>query len=246
MNTIATVSTKQKLISMGLESFIKGSYSEATTCFKEILSNTPNDTDALHHLAGCQIQLRQHEAAQASIEQALHINPKNPLAWFRLGQIHYACKRYELAIDSFGKAIKIQPDFADAWFMGGQALIQNVDINDGMLALKNALAINPSSIIFNAVFGKCFLQYKSAIGTLVAFGGIEELISYLPFLLENKEKDLKVNVITNFKSADNLFKSLSIPVSTISLYTNEIQGQELQSKILAMREHYQCPKLSLQ
>jgi tetratricopeptide (TPR) repeat protein len=106
MNTATSPATKEMLISKGLGSFINGSYHEASNSFEEILSNSPNDADALHHLAGCQIQLHEYEAAQKTIQKVLNSDYKNYLAWFRLGQIHYNCKRYESAIDSFGPVRK--------------------------------------------------------------------------------------------------------------------------------------------
>lgn len=242
MNTAISPDTKEKLISKGLESFIKGAYSEAAAHFEEILSNTPSDCDALYHLAGCQIQSRQYEAAQASIEKALELNPRNFLAWFRLGQIHYTCKRYESAVDSFGKAIEINPEYADAWFMGGQGLIENGDINDGMLALKNALDLNPSSPIFNAVFANHFIKNKRQIGNLIASGSIEEILLCINFLLENIEFNLKITVITDYKEVGALFKSKSISVDKILLCDNKLEVIKLYNKISRSREHYPCPK----
>lgn len=245
MNIVTSPNIKEKLISKGLESFIKGSYSEATNHFEEILSNTPNDSDTLHHLAGCQIQLRQYEAAQQSIEKALNINPKNPLAWFRLGQIHYSCKRFVLAVDSFGKAIELKPDFSDSWFMGGQALIQNGDINDGMLALKNALLMNPTSPIFNEVFGRQFIESKKDIGTLVVAGNLQEIIPCIPFLLENKSLNIKVALITDCKEAEQLFKTISIPVYQIIVCNDQSEVIKIKNQISKSREHYCCPKIWL-
>lgn len=243
MNIATSPTTKEILISKGLGSFINGSYHEASKTFEEILGNSPNDADALHHLAGCQIQMHQNEAALASIEKALNINPKNPLAWFRLGQIHYTCKRYESAVDAFGKAIEIKPEFSDAWFMGGQALIQNGNINDGMLALKNALTLNPTSLIFNEIYARAIQEHKKNVATIVVFGGIEEIIFCLPFLLANKDQGLKFNIHTNFKLAEKLFESLSIPINQTSYYSYESEKTEQEKKVLAMREHYQCPRL---
>lgn len=242
MNIVASPATKEILISKGLESFINGSYSEATGYFEEILSNTPSDPDALHHLAGCQIQLQEYELAQETIKKVLNLEPKNSLAWFRLGQIHYRCKHYDLAVDSFGKAIEIKPDFADAWFMGGQALIQNNAINDGMLALENALLLNSSSVVFNEVFAKYFIDYKSKIGTLVITGGIGDILLCLPFLLQHKDQDLRINVLTHFKGAQRIFDALSIPVNRIAYYSNDAERLKLQPEIIGPREYYPCPK----
>lgn len=242
MNTVNSPDTKEKLISRGLESFIKGSYSEAITYFEEILSSTPNDADTLHHLAGCQIQLRQNDAAQETIQKVLHLDPRNFLAWFRLGQIYYNSKRYESAVDTFGKAIEIKPDFADAWFMGGQSLIQNGNINDGMLALENALLQNSSSVIFNEIFAKYFIEYKRDVGTLVITGGIGDILLCLPFLLQNKNHNLKVNVLTHFKGAKRIFDSLAIAVNKIGYYSNDAERLKLQPEIIGPREYYPCPK----
>ena len=242
MNTATSPGIQEMLISKGLESFINGSYSEAAGYFEEILSNKPNDPDALHHLAGCQIQLQEYESAQETIQKALNLDSKNSLAWFRLGQIHYLCKRYESAVDSFGKAIEIKPEFADAWFMGGQALIQNSAINDGMLALENALLLNSSSVVFNEIFAKHFIEYKHDVGTLVITGGIGDILLCLPFLLQNKHHNLKINVLTHFKGAKRIFDALSIPVNRIAYYSNDVERLKLQPEIIGPREFYPCPK----
>lgn len=242
MNTVNSPDTKEQLISRGLESFIKGSYSEAATHFEEILRSIPNDADALHHLAGCQIQLRQYETAQETTQKVLHLDPRNFLAWFRLGQIHYNCKRFDSAVDAFGKAIEIKPDFADAWFMGGQSLIQNGNINDGMLALENALIHNSSSVIFNEIFAKYFIEYKRDVGTLVITGGIGDILLCLPFLLKNKNHNLKVNVLTHFKGAKRIFDSLAIAVNKIGYYSNDAERLKSQPEIIGPREYYPCPK----
>lgn len=242
MNTATSPGIQEMLISKGLESFINGSYSEAAGYFEEILSNKPNDPDALHHLAGCQIQLQEYESAQETIQKVLNLDSKNSLAWFRLGQIHYLCKRYESAVDSFGKAIEIKPEFADAWFMGGQALIQNSAINDGMLALENALLLNSSSVVFNEIFAKHFIEYKHDVGTLVITGGIGDILLCLPFLLQNKNQNLKINVLTHFKGAQRIFDSLAIPVNKIKYYSNDVERLKLQPEIIGPREFYPCPK----
>jgi tetratricopeptide (TPR) repeat protein len=246
MNTSTSPATKEILTSRGLESFIHGSYSEATTHFEEILRSAPNDTDALHHLAGCQIQLKQYEEAKISIEKALDIDSKNELAWFRLGQIHYTCKRYESAVDAFGKAIEIKPEFSDAWFMGGQALMQNGATNDGMLALKNALAISPSSPIFNEVFGRYFIENKKQIGTLIVAGATEDILLCLPFLLKNRVLNLKITVVTNFKEGELLFKSAGIPINQFILCSDESEVTKIKNHMGKSREHYSCPKQWLQ
>lgn len=242
MNIATSPVTKEILIAKGLESFINGSYSDAKGYFEEILGKTPNDSDALYLIAGCKIQLKEYASALENIQQVLNLDSKNSLAWFRLGQIHYICKRYESAVDAFGKAIEIKPDFADAWFMGGQALIQNSAINDGMLALENAVLLNSSSVIFNEIFAKNFIEHKSKIGTLVITGGIGDILLYLPFLLEHKHQNLQINVLTHFNGAQRIFDALSIPINKIGYYSNDAERLKLQPEIIGPREFYPCPK----
>lgn len=242
MHLAISPTTKEILISRGLESFIIGSYYEAAAHFEEVLSNTPNDPVALHHLAGCQIQLQEYESALETIQKVLHLDAKNSLAWFRMGQIHYTCKRYELAIDSFGKAIEIKPEFADAWFMGGQALMQNGAINDGMLALKNALTINPSSPIFNEVYGRQFIDNKKNIGTLFIAGGVDEIHLCLPFLIKNRKHNIKVTLITDYEDAESLLRKNLIHIDKFLVCKNTEEISKLKNQISKKREYYPCPK----
>jgi tetratricopeptide (TPR) repeat protein len=226
----------------GLKDFLHGDYAESELKLIKAHEIEPENSKALIHLAGAQIQLKKYELAKASLNKSIEIDPKDALAWFRLGQTYFSCQELKEAIDAFGQAITLKPEDADAWFMGGQALLLDGCINDGMTALKNALNLQPSSAIFNEVMAKNFLKYKKEIGTLIISGGIGDILLCIPFLLENRDKKLKVRVFSHFKGAERLFSYLSIPIEKFTYFSNEHERQSAQEEISLIRESYSCPK----
>ncbi|QWC97591.1 hypothetical protein G6729_04000 [Polynucleobacter paneuropaeus] len=226
----------------GLHEFLHGDYIQSELTFIKASELEPNDSTTLVHLASAQIQLKKYELAEGVLKRSIEIDPKNFLAWFRLGQSYYSCQRAKEAVEAFGQAIAIKSDYADAWFMGGQALLLDGCVNDGMTALKNAVNLQPGSAIFNEVLAKNFLAYKKEIGTLIISGGIGDILLCLPFLLENRDQELKVRVYSHFKGAEQLFSYLSIPIEKFTYFSNEHERQSLQEEINLIRESYSCPK----
>ncbi|QWD06444.1 hypothetical protein G6719_03940 [Polynucleobacter paneuropaeus] len=226
----------------GLHEFLHGDYIQSELTFIKASELEPNDSTTLVHLASAQIQLKKYELAEGVLKRSIEIDPKNFLAWFRLGQSYYSCQRAKEAVEAFGQAIAIKSDYADAWFMGGQALLLDGCINDGMTALKTATNLQPSSVIFNEILGKNFLAHKKDVGTLIISGGIGDMLLCVPFLLEHRHENLKVRVFSHFKGAEQLFKALSIPIEQFTYFLTENERQRVQEEINLIRESYSCPK----
>ena len=58
---------------------------------------------------------RNYNDAEKLIRQALDIDPKNAMAWYRLGDIYGSRSDYKKAIESLNKAINFKSDYPDAW-----------------------------------------------------------------------------------------------------------------------------------
>lgn len=56
-------------------------------------------------------QLGRYEEADDRLRRALAINPRYPLAWLHLGNVHGACDDLEGAIKCFERALEIDPNF---------------------------------------------------------------------------------------------------------------------------------------
>ena len=51
--------------------------------------------------------------------RATEYNPKNPEAWYSIGNVHMNLNNYEKAIENYTKAIEIKEDYADAYYNRG-------------------------------------------------------------------------------------------------------------------------------
>jgi len=74
--------------------------------------------------------------AIASMNQAIVLNPSNPLYYIELGGIYYQLGQYDLAANAFRQAVNLKPDFANAYYNLGHALQQKGDPQDLQTALQ--------------------------------------------------------------------------------------------------------------
>jgi len=56
------------------------------------------------------------EAARRAFEQAVRLDPKNPVAYNGIGVTYYARRLYDKALLSYKKALEVGPNFGDAYY----------------------------------------------------------------------------------------------------------------------------------
>lgn len=79
--------------------------------------------------------------AIASINQAVLLDPANPLLRIELGGIFYQLQNYDAAQNQFQIAINFKPDFANAYYNLGHALEQKGDLQNALSAYQAALSL---------------------------------------------------------------------------------------------------------
>ncbi len=95
------------------------------------------------------------EAAIASIEQALALEPDNSRAWYVKGVTLAKRQQPEPAIAAFNQALAITPDFGEAWFAKGSALGKLARHPEALAAYDKAISAKQS--FYQAWFGKARL-----------------------------------------------------------------------------------------
>lgn len=76
--------------------------------------------------------------AVATMNQAIVLDPSNPLLRVELGGIYYQLQQYDAAQNQFQIAINLKPDFANAYYNMGHALEAKGDLKSAVLAYQAA------------------------------------------------------------------------------------------------------------
>ncbi len=85
-----------------------------------------------------------------SYNQAIRLDPLNPLLRFSLGGVFYSLKNYDEAINQYGAAITLKPDWANAHYNLSYTYRDKGDFQRAFSEMQNTLAlVNPNSNDFN-------------------------------------------------------------------------------------------------
>jgi tetratricopeptide (TPR) repeat protein len=86
---------------------------------------------------------KDYEHAVADQDQAIKIDPKNPLPYNNRGNVYAAKQDYARAIADFDQAIKLNPKYAEAFFNRGLAKRNKGDAAGGEEDIAQAKALQP-------------------------------------------------------------------------------------------------------
>ncbi len=128
---------------LGLVAVQTGKFAEAVDLIGKAKDIFPHDADFFANRGLAQQQLQQREAALASYDQAIALNPGVAEFHFFRGNVLQAMQRHDAAIASFGQATTLRPDHAQACFNRGfsqQALHQ---WEDALTRYDKAISIHP-------------------------------------------------------------------------------------------------------
>ncbi|MBN8726025.1 MAG: tetratricopeptide repeat protein [Acidobacteria bacterium] len=123
-----------------------------------------NKKDAIKYLISKGIillNLRQHEEALETFEEATKIDSSNTLAWFYLGVELGVLMQYEKALLAFEKVIEIDPKHAFVWLNKGVMLFDLGQFKKALDSINNGIALASDNKGFLSVSlfekGKCLL-----------------------------------------------------------------------------------------
>ncbi len=79
--------------------------------------------------------------AIATMNQAIALDPSNPLLRIELGGIYYQLSQFDAAQTQFAEAIRLKPDFANAYYNLGHAYEAKGDNENALTAYQSALSL---------------------------------------------------------------------------------------------------------
>ena len=113
---------------------------------KRAVELAPSDVIAIENLARTYQQLigvaqNADNWTIASYQQALSLDPTNPMLSVDFGLVFVQLKKYPEAITQFKRAIALKPDYANAYYNLGNAYKLSGDINSAIAATKQAKTV---------------------------------------------------------------------------------------------------------
>ncbi len=139
----SSIVTQAKLL-LAIDEHRRGNLDLAEKLYREIVSQNPNESDAIHLLGVLAIQAEQFPMAIALIEQAIAMNPKAEY-YGNLGVAFEKMDRLEESQRAYEKALEIKPDYVEALLNLGIVLSRRNDFAKAIAIYVTATQLAPYS-----------------------------------------------------------------------------------------------------
>jgi predicted O-linked N-acetylglucosamine transferase (SPINDLY family) len=107
------------------------------------------------------LQFNNPVSAIADISKSLLIAPRNPTAYFLLGNIHYALSNFTDSLNSFNKAIELNPRYAEAFCNRGNTYKKLNLYQDAFKSFEQAIQLQPDLAEAFCNRGVLYIELKS-------------------------------------------------------------------------------------
>jgi Tfp pilus assembly protein PilF len=125
-------------------SLADGNVSDAKAALESLLAKYPKEADLYYALALTMLRLRDPQAAEKSIRQALVIDPNHVQARTLLGWVEMEIHgNTEAAIKDYSRVIELRPNSSDAYLNLGAAYKKRRELDKAMDAYNRALERRP-------------------------------------------------------------------------------------------------------
>ena len=183
--TTALDSDLSVMLEQGLELHKSGQLQQAEEKYREVLSQQPENADALHYLGLLAAQGNAGEAGIKLIEQSLSINPANAAAHGNLGNMLCDAGRLDEAVKHFQQSIGAEPEFAGAHNDLGRALMDLGQLEDAAKALTKSISLEAGVLESHSNLGLVYLSLGKADLAAKSFKQAVALNANIPDLYLN-------------------------------------------------------------
>ena len=134
------------------------------TALHEIPAGEVWTVEAINERGSVLVEMKNYDAALASFDKALAIQPQYAPAYLNKGNLYGALKRYDEAFAAYDKALGIEPRFPDVW-LGRGNISRALKRNDEALASydmrSRSIRTSPKPGLRAAIFcGACIGSMK--------------------------------------------------------------------------------------
>jgi len=125
------------------EHYKHGRLQEAESVYQQLLTATPDDSDALHYLGVLRMGQGRRDEAIELVTKALKIAPLNQDAWNSLGNMVATTGKAKAAEFAFKRALELKPDLMQAWYNLGNLYRRTRRREEALDCFQRVLALDP-------------------------------------------------------------------------------------------------------
>ena len=146
-----------------------GYWQNGETLFRHVLAVTRENYVACEILGKIMDNKGEKEAAFTLFDEAVRIEPRDPLAQYNLGTALMKKGKVEEAIGHFAIALKLDPKFADPHSNWGKALLDEGKLDEAEVHLSRAVELQPDNAEMRYNLGTLLLMRSNVTGAVDQF-----------------------------------------------------------------------------
>ena len=135
-----------------------GQLDVARTAYRSLLSDFPNQPDALHYLGMIYYQEEDFDRALDCVDRARNVKPTDPAISANLGLVYQALGRMEDAEAMYKASLDVNPEQAEAWFNRGLTRLSLHRYPEACFCFHKSLTIDPQHLQAQRQLGVALLS----------------------------------------------------------------------------------------
>jgi protein O-GlcNAc transferase len=135
-----------------------GALEQAALLYRKILTQDPDNHEALHMLGVLCSQRGDYDSAIQFIQKTLDINPHNPGALYNLGNTFRRNGQIDEAIRSYQRSLQLDANRVDLHYNLGCVYTEKGQLDEAITSFQKALELNPR--LFDALCNLGNIHYK--------------------------------------------------------------------------------------
>ena len=154
---------------LGLAYYISGRLAEAIPYLEKITQRQPENSEIAYALGVSYIQTRQPAKSRDTFAKLFNVQTNSGAAYLLNAQMHVRQQFEETAATELNKALEIDPRLPQVRFILGELAIYRAEIDQGIIFLKQEIALNPLNAMAYYRLGEGFsrqLKWDEAIPPL--------------------------------------------------------------------------------
>jgi protein O-GlcNAc transferase len=150
--------TIQQAFDLALQHHQAGRLREAEILYRQIVSQEPENADAMHLLGLIAHRSGKYDAAADLIRRAIALHPNFPQAYVNLGNVLKDLGKLDGAIEANRRALALDPSLTGAHCNLGNALMESGQLDEAIVAYRNAVAAAPKHALAHSNLGNALRE----------------------------------------------------------------------------------------
>jgi tetratricopeptide (TPR) repeat protein len=135
--------TTDQAMQLAVQNHQAGRFAQAQEIYCQVLSQQPNNPEALHLLGVLAQQIGKLDVSIELIQRAISISPSSAHYHNNLGNSLRDKGKHAEAIIAYRNAVRLKPDYPEAYYNLGIALRDAGQLEEAIAAYRNAIQFNP-------------------------------------------------------------------------------------------------------